>query len=242
MVIARAHLMAPLLAAATLLSCAGALAQNTFAGGLALEAGHTFDLPRSWAVSVGPAVELRPLFSATDPELAAPPPIRNLDLNLAVSRRWLERWRFGTAVRLRGRYLLDDAEAARELRTWAYAERITDAGQTRWAHRFRTEQRFRGDLGDPLRLTYRHRYRVGFARALAGLSLDRDEWYVTGSVELLASTDRLAARPTAVDLRPFVSFGRNDVEVGLEYRTERGVDVETDGTERALLVAVIWSL
>ena len=218
-----------------------ASAQDIWAAGTSLETGHTWKLPRSWRVSAGPAAELRPAYASEDPEAEAPPTVRNLDLNLGVARRWLERWRFGTALRARLRYP-SSGEAAREWRTWAYAERFTDAGYVRWGHRFRTEQRFRGDAGEPLALTYRHRYRVGVERPLAGRSLDFGEWYFTASVELLLSAERFAARPTAVDVRPFVSLGRNDVELGLEYRRERDLDAAPERTERTLLLAVIYSL
>ena len=218
-----------------------ALAQDKWAGGTSLETNYAWKLPRSWRVSVGPAAELRPFFGSEDREEDAPPTVRNLDLNVGVARRWLERWRFGTAVRARARYPSSE-EAAREFRSWWYAERFTDAGYVRWGHRFRTEQRFRGDVGEPLALTYRHRYRVGIERPLAGRSLDFGEWYFTASVELLLSAERFAARPTAVDVRPFVSLGRNDVELGLEYRNERDLDAPANRTERTLLLAVIYSL
>ena len=219
-----------------------AFAQNTFAGGFAIETEHTWKLPRSWRVSAGPATEVRPFYAEeVSSESGAPPTLRNLDLNLAVSRRWLERWRFGTALRARARYAFSE-EAAREWRTWAYAERLTDAGYVRWGHRFRTEQRFRGERGEPLELTYRHRYRLGVERPLAGRSLDFGEFYFTASVELLVSAERFAARPTSVGVRPYLSFGRNDLELGLEYRSERSVDAESASTERALLLAVIYSL
>ena len=225
---------------ALLLHAGAALAQDTWAAGTSLETGYTWKLPRSWRVSAGPAAELRPFNGGPGLGGEGRPTVRNLDLNVGVARRWLERWRFGTALRARARNPFGE-EPAREWRTWAYAERFTDAGYVRWGHRFRTEQRFRSELGAPLALTYRHRYRLGVERPLAGRSLDFGEWYFTASVELLLSAERFAARPTAVDVRPFVSLGRNDVELGLEYRTERGVDAETPSTERALLLAIIYS-
>ena len=243
MVSPRSHTSAAgLVALALTLACvAEALAQDKWAGGTSLETNYSWKLPRSWRVSVGPAAELRPFFSSEDGEEDAPPTVRNLDLNVGMARRWLERWRFGTAVRARARYPSSE-EPAREFRSWLYAERFTDAGYVRWGHRFRTEQRFRGDLGEPLALTYRHRYRVGVERPLAGRSLDFGEWYFTASVELLLSAERFAGRPTAVDIRPFVSLGRNDVELGLEYRNERDLDAPADRTERTLLLAIIYSL
>lgn len=233
------------LSIASIVTPGAAVAQDTWAGGFALETGYTWKLPRSWRISAGPATEIRPLYGERGGESAAAPPVlRNLDLNLAVTRRWLERWRFGTAARARARYPFSE-EAAREWRTWAFAERFSDAGYVRWGHRFRTEQRFRGEVGEGLELTYRHRYRLGLERPLAGRSLDFGEWYFAVSAELLVSAERFAARPTAVDARPYLALGRNDVELGIEYREEHAVRAATDADDsigRALLLVLQYAL
>ncbi len=229
-----------------LLVCVGwsaaAFAQNERAAGLTVEAIHKWKLPRAWSISVGPGLEARPYFASTDPEAAAPSTLRNLDLNAAVVRRWLERWRFGSAVRLRSRYPLDAEERARELRTWLYAEFITDSRYVRWAHRFRTEQRFRGDAGEPLEATYRHRYRVGLEHALAGQTVDPEEWFFTASAEVLISTAGFAERPTSIDFRPTVTFGKGNYEFGLEYRDERRLRAESQRASRVLLGVLQLSL
>ena len=228
------------MALALLCAGGGAFAQNESAAGLAAEATYKWDLPRGWAVSVGPGLEWRPYHDASDAGAGAPPVLRNLDLNAAVMRRWLERWRFGSAVRVRARYAFSD-EAARELRFWSFAERISDAGYVRWHHRLRTEQRLRGDVGHPLVVSYRHRYRVGFERALAGRAVDAGEWFVTGTVELLLASEALLAHRRSVDIRPAVAVGRNDLEFGLEYRHERGITERDRDTGRVLLATLQWA-
>ena len=216
-----------------------ALSQNEWAGGLAFETAHDWKLGRGWKTAVGFGTELRPLYTSTDGESEAPPTLRNLDLNFALQRRWLERWRFGNALRLRSRYPNSEV-AAREVRNWFYAERITDAGYVRWAHRFRTEQRWRGDVGEALDLTYRHRYRVAAERALAGLEIDDGEWFFNAGVELLLSTGQVLAKASSVDIRPAASVGRGDWQVGLEYRHERAVGERE--RQRTLLVLVEWDM
>lgn len=222
-----------------LLYVGAAFAQNERAGGFAAEATYKWKLPRAWVISAGPGLEARPYFGSEDPEASAPATLRNFDLNAAVVRRWLEHWRFGSAVRLRSRYPFgggdEDGERARELRTWLYAEFITDSRYFRWAHRFRTEQRFRGDAGEPLAPTYRHRYRVGFEHALAGQTVDPEEWFMTASAEVLVSTDGFAERPTAIDVRPSVTVGKGRFEFGLEFRGEHTVPAADSRESHALL-------
>lgn len=218
-----------------------AQAQNEAAVGAAFEAGYKFKFRRGWAMGVGPAAELRPYFQADDKTAVAPPTLRNLDLNVAVVRRWLEDWRFGSAVRLRTRYPGSDEEA-RELRTWLYAERITDFNYFRWVHRFRTEQRFRGDRGEPLALTYRHRYRIGVERGLEGRRQSRGEWFFTATAEVLVSTAGFAERPNNIDLRPTFTVGRRDLEYGFEYRHSRDLGQDSKEVQRAYLLVMQWSL
>ncbi len=228
-----------------LLSCGllvqSAFAQNEWAVGTAMEANYKFDLPRAWRIVIGPGTEIRPYFKSTEADAVAPPTLRNLDFNAAVTRRWLERWRFGTAIRLRSRYPFSD-EAAREVRTWWFAERISDAGYTRFIHRFRTEQRFVGDVGEPLQVGYRHRYRLGFERALAGQNVDFGEYFLTGSAEVMVSTAGFAARPKSIDLRPSLLVGRKDLSIGLEYRYEHRVGDAMKQIQQTLLLAVQYSL
>lgn len=162
---------------------------------------------------------------------------------MALRRRWLEHWRFATALRLRRRYAFSD-EAAREVRLWWAAERVADLRYVRWSHRLRTEQRWRGGRGDALALTFRHRYRVAFGTALTGLVVDEGEWFLTGNVELLLGTESALSSPTSVDLRPYLGFGRGDVQLGLEYRRERalGADQEVGGrTAHTVLAVMQWS-
>lgn len=232
-------LLTLLLAAA---AAAPALAQRERAAGVAAETSTSFDLPRAWDVVAGLGIEARPYFDGGE-GADAPPTLRNLDINLALRRRWLERWRFGNAVRVRSRYP-GSAEAARELRLWLYAERITDAGYVRWASRFRTEQRLRGAVGRPLTPSYRHRYRIAAERALAGEDVDPGEWYFTAGVELLLSTERPLGGATAVDVRPSAAVGRGDLEFGLEYRRERALargERPGGAVEEALLGVLVWS-
>ncbi len=232
-----------LLAAVLLpLFCGSALAQNDWAGGVAAEATKKWSLPRAWAVRIGPGLESRPLYAGGDDAVDAPPALRNLDLNASVDRRWLERWRFGSALRLRGRYLTSEPEREAEIRTWFYAESFADVRYTHWSQRFRTEQRFRGSFGGPLELSYRHRYRIGFERALAGQTVDPEEWFFTASVELLLSTAGFAARPSDIDYRPSVTVGKGRYEFGLEYRSGRELDGEDPNASRVLLGVLQLSL
>ena len=204
--------------------CGGVGAQVAeTAGGAAVETAKTWRLPRAWRVAVGPALEWRPYFASTDAEATAPPRLRNLDLNLGVERRWFERWRFGTSFRLRARNGFGDG-AARELRPWLYATRVGDLRYVRTAQRFRTELRLRGDNGEALGASYRHRYRFALERSLAGLVAEEGEWAFNASAELLLSTREVAGGAESVGLRPFAGVARGRYEVGVEYRYERELD------------------
>ena len=210
--------------------------QGTQAG-TALELTKSWDLPRAWSVSVGPATELRPLY-AKDAEDAPPNALRNFDLNAGVERRWFERWSFGTGLRVRRRYALSD-EPARELRSWWYATRTGAFRYVRTAQRFRTEQRWRSDVGEPLALSYRHRYQFGAERALSGVSVEPGEWAVLGSCEVLASAEQVARAFTSVDVRPYVGLARERFEVGVESRHERAVGAEATGDWAHVVLVVV---
>ena len=226
-------------AAACLLPVGSLLAQNEWAAGTAAEATYGIDLKRAWDLQLGLGTELRPVFRSSDESLQAPPTLRNLDFNLALRRRWLERWRLGNALRIRSRYPGSEL-AAREVRQWFYAERITDAGYVRWSHRLRTEQRWRGETGEPLELSFRHRYRLAAERPLAGLVLDDGEWFFTVGVEVLLSSDKLLSRANSWDVRPTAAVGRGAWQWGLEYRRETALG--ESARESALLVVLIWDL
>lgn len=215
------------------------LGQTEFAGGAAVETAKTWDLPRAWRVSVGPALEWRPLYGHAAGEGGAPPALRNLDLNVAVQRRWFERWRLGSSLRARARYAFSD-EAATEIRPWLYATRTGDLRYVRNSQRLRTELRLRGDRGEPLEPTWRHRYRFALERALSGVVADEGEWTVVASAEVLLSTDRALASPTSVGLRPVVGVARGRYELGVEYRYERELDA--DEREHVWLALVEISL
>ena len=210
-------------------------AQTETAIGGALETAKTWDLPRAWSISAGPALEWRPYFASDEAEASAPPQLRNLDLNFAVQRRWFERWRFGTSLRLRSRYAFSD-EAAWEVRPWFYATRTGDIRYVRTAQRLRSELRLRGDLGEALEPTWRHRYRFAVERAIAGVVADEGEWTVVASAELLLSTREAIAEATAWGLRPFLGAARGDYELGLEYRYE--ADTEATSREHVWLIVL----
>ena len=210
------------LAAWTIAAAGWLPAQTEFAGGGALEAAKTWDLPRAWRVSVGPALEWRPIYGDGAAEESAPPALRNLDLNVAVQRRWFERWRLGTSLRLRARYAFGD-EAATELRPWLYATRTGDLRYVRTSQRLRTELRLRGDRGEALEPSWRHRYRFALERALRGVVADEGEWTVVASAEVLLSTASAVADPTSVGVRPVFGVARGRYELGVEYRYEREV-------------------
>ena len=209
-------------------------------GGAALELTKKWDLPRAWAVSIGPATELRPLYDG-DGDDAPPNALRNLDLNLGVQRRWFERWTFGTGLRARRRYALSD-DPARELRSWWYATRTGAFRYVSTAQRFRTEQRWRGQVAEELDVSYRHRYFIGFERALSGVSIEAGEWAGICAVEVLLSTKTLLGQPTSVDLRPYVGVARDGLELGLESRHETTLDSEGGDFGHVVLLVIGYSL
>ena len=218
------------------MAVAEATAQATSrAGGSALEVSYAIKLPRGYRLAFGPALELRPYTSPAEPSA-----LRNADLNVAVVRRWLRLWRFGSALRLRRRYALSE-DPARELRTWLYAERRDVARYTPWALRLRTEQRWRGDVGEALRLSYRHRLRIGAEWALRGLTVDEGEWYAAATAELLVSTRGPLGEASSVDWRPYVGLGSGRAEYGLEVRTERALGTEGTG-DRAVAALLVVQL
>ena len=201
-------------------------AQVEWACGIAPEFRHSWRLQRAWRLSAGAALEARPLFSSQDPQTPAPPALRNIDLNFAVTRRWFALWHFGTGLRARSRYpgagLNEDPkeDEAVELRSWFWAERRGAIRYTRWEQRWRVEQRWRGDIGDPLVLTHRWRYLVGMERALQGIVVDEGEWFLLASAELLLSSRGLVRDVSSLDLRPYLAVGRGNFEYGIEYRHE----------------------
>lgn len=225
-----------------LLEITSASAQRENAAGFAVELTKKWKFPRAWAISVGPGFEYRPYFNGSQADISAPPTVRNLDINAAVERRWLEHWRFGSAVRLRSRYPLDEMFRATEVRTWLYAERIIDVQYFRIAQRFRTEQRWRGEPGDPLELSLRHRYRIGFEHALAGRRVDPNEWFIILTCEVLVPTGSFAERPGSIDIRPLVNFGRGKLQLGVEYRHESDLYLENIRSARTLLGVVQYAL
>ena len=210
--------------------------------GTSLEVYKKWNLPRAWSISIGPALEFRPLHTGYLGEESetgtAPPALRNLDLNFGVERRWLERWEFGSAIRIRRRYAFSN-QTSRELRTWLYAEHFGDIRYTRTLQRFRTEQRWRAEVDAPLELTYRHRYFFGIEHAISGLVADPGEWVWIAQVELLLSTRRLLSDARAVDVRPYFGLARDRLELGLESRHEKVLD---GATSHAVLLVVQRSL
>lgn len=220
-----------------------ASAQTESAAGLAIDTKESWTLRRGWKLNAGGGIEWRPYFSSSE-TLPMPTPLRNVDLNLGIERRWLEFWRFGTGIRLRTRYPFggdasDSDPQAREFRSWWYATRSEAYGYTTFQQRFRVEQRFRSRTGESLELTHRFRYQLGVERALQGLELDPGEWYGVASFEVLASTDKFCRKPESIDFRPYLGAGKNKYELGLEYRHERS-GASWDGLEQAFLLVLQW--
>lgn len=95
---------------------------------------------------------------------------------------------------------------------------IQKSGNTRIAHRFRTDQTF----GKEEDFRFRLRYRISTDKALEGQTIDKKEFYLKFSNEYLGSYQN---RDINLEIRVLGALGynfddSNKIEAGLDYRME----------------------